>query len=136
MDEAQGVLDTSVPCTKSSTPGAFVVLVADTLFVLPFRPAAGSSRVRQRAKSAALSASATEPKPLNGFYICTSYRARSRQPKDEFVARRARMTMTDFGRFDLAFFRHTERWFTLHRGRTAAQCFTEIEANEVHWPTV
>ena len=70
------------------------------------------------------------------FYICTKYRARTRQPEDDFVSRRARMTMTGFGRFDLAFFRHTERWFTVHRGLTAAQCFKEIEANEVYWPTV
>ncbi len=70
------------------------------------------------------------------FYLCARYRARSRNPEDDFVVRRTRMTMTGFGRFDLAFFRHTERWFTAHRGLTASQCFTEIEANEVFWPVV
>jgi hypothetical protein len=39
-----------------------------------------------------------------------------------------------FGRFDLAYFRHTERWFTVYRGLTAAECFEEIEGNEVFWP--
>ncbi len=46
------------------------------------------------------------------------------------------MTMVGVGRFDLAYFRHTERWFTVYRGLTAAQCFAEIEENLVFWPTV
>lgn len=44
------------------------------------------------------------------------------------------MTLNGFGRFDLAYFRHTERWFTVYRGLTAAECFEEIESNEVFWP--
>lgn len=50
------------------------------------------------------------------FYLCARYRARSRRPGDDFVARSARMTMTGFGRFELAFFRHTGRWLTVFRG--------------------
>ena len=46
-----------------------------------------------------------------------------------------RMTLTGFGRFDLAYFRHTDKWFTVYRGLTAAECFREIEENEVFWPT-
>jgi hypothetical protein len=45
------------------------------------------------------------------------------------------MTLTGFGRFDLAYFRHTDKWFTVYRGLTAADCFREIEENEVFWPT-
>lgn len=58
-------------------------------------------------------------------------------PRDhvDFVVRHTRMTLTGFGRFDLAYFRHTERWFTVYRGLTAAECFREIEENEVFWPT-
>lgn len=41
------------------------------------------------------------------FYICAKYRTRRRRPEDDFIVRRARMTMTGFGRFDLAYFRHT-----------------------------
>ena len=65
------------------------------------------------------------------------YRVGGRAPTDveEFVVRRTRMTLIGFGRFDLAYFRHTERWFTTHRGLTAQQCFAEIEGNEVFWPT-
>ena len=45
------------------------------------------------------------------------------------------MTPTDFGRFDLAYFRHTGKWFTVYRGLTAAEPFREIEENEIFWPT-
>ncbi len=69
------------------------------------------------------------------FYLSVRYRARSRRPQDDFVVRRTRMTLTGFGRFDLAYFRHTNKWFTVHRGLTAAECFREIEANEIFWPT-
>lgn len=68
------------------------------------------------------------------FYICATFRARSRRPDDDFVVRQTRMTLTGFGRFDLAYFRHTNRWFTVYRGLTAAECFKEIEANEIFWP--
>jgi hypothetical protein len=63
------------------------------------------------------------------------YRARSRRPEDDFVVRHTRMTLTGFGRFELAYFRHTGKWFTVFRGLTAAECFKEIEENEVFWPT-
>jgi uncharacterized protein (UPF0128 family) len=52
-----------------------------------------------------------------------------------FVVRHTRVTLTGFGRFGLAYFRHTDKWFTVHRGLTAAECFREIEENEVFWPT-
>ena len=68
------------------------------------------------------------------FYLCARYRARSRRPEDDFVVRSPRMTMTGFGRFDLAYFRHTDRWFTVYRGLTAQECFKEIESNEIFWP--
>jgi hypothetical protein len=69
------------------------------------------------------------------FYLCTRFRARSRPPEDDFVVRHARMTMTGLGRFDLAYFRHTDRWFTVYCGLTATDCFREIEGNEIFWPT-
>lgn len=69
------------------------------------------------------------------FYLCARFRARSRRPEDDFVVRHARMTPTGFGRFDLAYFRHTGRWFTVYRGLTAPECFKEIRGNEIFWPT-
>jgi hypothetical protein len=44
------------------------------------------------------------------------------------------MALTGFGRFELAYFRHTGRWFTIYRGLTAAACFEEIESNGIFWP--
>ena len=69
------------------------------------------------------------------FYLNVRYRARSRRPEDDFVVRHTRMTLTGFGRFDLAYFRHTDKWFTVFCGLTAAECFREIEGNEIFWPT-
>ena len=70
------------------------------------------------------------------FYLCVRYRARSRKPEDDFVVRHTRMTLRGYGRFDLAYFRHTDKWFTVYRGLTAAECFGEIEGNEIFWPTM
>jgi hypothetical protein len=71
----------------------------------------------------------------NAFYLNVRYRARSRKVEDDFVVRHTRMTLTGFGKFDLAYFRHTGKWFTVYRGLTAADCFREIEENEIFWPT-
>ena len=56
------------------------------------------------------------------FYLCARFRARSRRPEDDFVVRHTRMTLAGLGRFDLAYFRHTDRWFTVYSGLTAADC--------------
>jgi hypothetical protein len=69
------------------------------------------------------------------FYLCVRYCARTRKPEDDFVVRHTRMTLKGFGRFDPAYFRHTQKWFTVYRGLTAAECFREIEENEVFWPS-
>ena len=66
------------------------------------------------------------------FYLNVRYRARSRRPEDDFVVRHTRMTLTGFGRFDLAYFRHSDKWFTVYRALTAAECFREIEENEIN----
>jgi trehalose utilization protein len=68
------------------------------------------------------------------FYLNVRYHARSRKVEDDFVVRHTRMTLTGFGRFDLAYFRHTDKWFTVYRGLPTADCFREIEENEIFWP--
>jgi hypothetical protein len=68
------------------------------------------------------------------FYLCVRYRTGKGRPQGHFVVRKTRLTMTRFGRFELAYFRHTKRWFTVYRGLTATECFREIEGNEVFWP--
>jgi hypothetical protein len=32
-------------------------------------------------------------------------------------------------------FNSTDKWFTVYRGLTAAECFREIEENEIFWPS-
>jgi hypothetical protein len=34
----------------------------------------------------------------------------------------------------LAYFRHTDKWFTVYRGLTATECFQTIEENGIFWP--
>jgi hypothetical protein len=68
------------------------------------------------------------------FYICARFRAPSRRPEDDSIVRHTRMALTGFGRFELAYLRHTGRWFTIYRGLTAAACFEEIESNGIFWP--
>jgi len=70
------------------------------------------------------------------FYLNVRYRAPSRSPEDDFVVRHTRMTLIGFGSFDLAYFRHTDKWFTVHRALTAAECFHEIEQNAIFWPPI
>jgi hypothetical protein len=38
------------------------------------------------------------------------------------------------GRFELAYFRHTNRWQPVYSGLTVQECFDTIEAEEVFWP--
>lgn len=68
------------------------------------------------------------------FYLCPRYRVRSRRPEDDVVLRHARMTMTGCGRFEIAYFRHTERWFTVSRGLTAPECFRESKGTRSSGP--
>jgi hypothetical protein len=68
------------------------------------------------------------------FYLNVRYRTPSRKPEDEFLVRHTRMTMVGFGRFDLAYFRHTNKWCTVFRALTAAECFRQIEEDEIFWP--
>jgi hypothetical protein len=96
--------------------------------------------------SRALELRALDPGPFNypiavfpewrgkAFYLNVRYRAQSRRPEDDFIVRTTRMTWTGSGRFALAYFRHTGKWFTVYRGLTAAECFREIEENEIFWP--
>lgn len=70
------------------------------------------------------------------FYLCVRYRTGKGGPQGDFVVRSTRLTMTGFGRFDLSYFRHTERWFTVCRALTPTECFQEIEGNEIFWPVM
>ena len=52
------------------------------------------------------------------------------------VVRHTRMTLTGFGRFDLAYFRHTNRWFTVYRGSDSDRiAFERLKRTRFFWPT-
>ena len=68
------------------------------------------------------------------FYLKVRFRANGHPGAPELVFPHTRMTLTGFGRFDLAHIRPGFRWLTTHRGLTAAQCFRKIEADQAFWP--
>src|SRR3989442_10090922 len=68
------------------------------------------------------------------FYLNVQYRARSRKPEDDFVVRHTddahRLRQIRPGVLSA----HGQV-VHLYRGLTAAECFREIEENEIFWPT-
>jgi hypothetical protein len=68
------------------------------------------------------------------FHFCVKYRTPSGRPEDEFVVRTTRLQHAGRGRFNLAYFRHTNRWQPVYFGLTVAECFEVIEAEELFWP--
>lgn len=68
------------------------------------------------------------------YYLCARYRTPRGNPAEEFVVRTTRMAYVGFGRFDLAYFRHTNRWQPVYSALTAQECFATIEQEEVFWP--
>ncbi|MBI2460405.1 MAG: hypothetical protein HYV61_02565 [Candidatus Rokubacteria bacterium] len=70
------------------------------------------------------------------FYLCTRYRTPGGRPADDFVVRSTRLEYTDLGRFNLAYFRHTNRWWTVYAGLSLSECFETIESEELFWPVL
>ena len=68
------------------------------------------------------------------YYLCAKYRTSRGDPEADFVVRTTRMTYTALGRFDLAYFRHTNRWQLVYPALTVAECFEAIEEEEILWP--
>ena len=68
------------------------------------------------------------------YYFCARYRTSRGTAEEEFVVRTTRLTYTGNGRFDLAYFRHTDRWQPVYARLTVAECFEAIESEEIFWP--
>jgi hypothetical protein len=68
------------------------------------------------------------------YYLCAKYRRARGGPEDEFVVRQTRMTYTGPDRFDLSYFRHTNRWQLVFSELTMAECCETIEQEEIFWP--
>lgn len=62
------------------------------------------------------------------------YRTPRGNPADDFIARTTRLTYVGLGRFELACFRHTNRWQPVYFGLTVPECFETIEQEELFWP--
>jgi hypothetical protein len=70
------------------------------------------------------------------FYLCTRYEAASGRPEDRFVVRFTRLHCVGNGKFDLSYFRHTERWWTVLQRAPLAECLKAIEQRQLFWPIV
>lgn len=68
------------------------------------------------------------------YYLCAKYRTSRGNPEEEFVVRTTRLTYTDLGQFDLAYFRHTNRWQPVFSDLTVPELFETIEQQEIFWP--
>ncbi len=68
------------------------------------------------------------------FYLCATYRTPEGRPEDDFTVRTTRLKHTGRGRFELAYFRHTNRWQPVYSDLTVQECFDAIEDEEVFWP--
>jgi len=70
----------------------------------------------------------------SSFYLCAKYRTPRGNPHEDFIVRQTRLTYSALGRFDLAYFRHTNRWQPIYSGLTIQECFDTIEREEIFWP--
>ncbi len=105
----------------------------EELLARKFRPLLGQeSRAREQGFNYAV-ALFTEWRGRS-FYLCAKYRPPRGRPKDEFVVRTTRLEYAGGGRFNLAYFRHTNRWQPVYFGLTLKECFAAVEDEEIFWP--
>ena len=70
----------------------------------------------------------------SSYYLCAKYRTPKGNPQEDFVVRQTRLNYSGLGRFDLAYFGHTNRWQPVYSGLTPQQCFETIEQEESFRP--
>jgi hypothetical protein len=69
------------------------------------------------------------------FYFCSRYCSPgSRAPSPFFESRFARLQYAGDGRFNLAYFRHTGRWWEIAQLLSLEECLAEIEAGGLFAP--
>ena len=70
------------------------------------------------------------------FYFCSKYRCPSpRALSDHFEAPFTRMEYAGDRRFNLAYMRHTEKWWELYQGLTLEESLETIERQGIFWPS-
>jgi hypothetical protein len=69
-------------------------------------------------------------------YLCARYRnPRAESPESEFFeVRTTRAGYVGGGRFNLAYMRHTGRWYEVYAGLSLQECMETIEQEELFWP--
>ena len=69
------------------------------------------------------------------FYFIAKYRnPRQNTTEEYFEISATRMEYVDSQRFNLAYMRHTDKWFEVFQGLTLAECMETIEQEELFWP--
>ena len=71
----------------------------------------------------------------NYFYFCSKYRSPSpRALSEHFEVRFTRMEYVGDRRFNLAYMRHTEKWWEVYQGLTLETSLDTIEKEQLFWP--
>jgi hypothetical protein len=66
------------------------------------------------------------------FYLCAYYKAEYvNRISDGFEIKFARLEFIDDNKYDLAYFRHTDQWWTIERNVTMEFCLTYITDNSL-----
>jgi hypothetical protein len=69
------------------------------------------------------------------FYFCSTYTSPGPNAlSPTFEPRFARMEYVGDGRFNLAYMRHTEKWWEVHQGLTVQQCIKAIRDEGIFQP--
>lgn len=69
------------------------------------------------------------------FYFCAKYRnPRAGATEEYFEVKRTRMEYAGGRRFNLAYMRHTGRWFEVFPGLSLEECLETIAEEELFWP--
>lgn len=69
------------------------------------------------------------------FYIVAKYCSPRTDAADEFFeVRNPRMEYVRNNRFNLAYMRHTGKWFVVYRELSMEACLEKIEKQELFWP--
>ena len=69
------------------------------------------------------------------FYFCATYRSPHPDAlSPTFEARFTRLEYVGDDRFNLAYMRHTGKWWEVYRGLTLSECLTAIRDEPLFWP--
>lgn len=68
------------------------------------------------------------------YFIAKYHNPREKATAEYFEVPATRMEYVGGQRFNLAYMRHTDKWFEVFQGLTLAECLETIEREELFWP--